>query len=152
MFEKIMSMTPDEIIMVNGLLVVAREAKAVAEKIRDKFTFKIGEDRIEVWADEYNHEYITHDGVWQARYLHHDEYDVMCSAEEIYKLFRAEYLIKNGFCESYDEGGNMTKEAEWMNICQYFRMFLTRTFESHSSFSEDLKADMKDFLSDLSGE
>jgi hypothetical protein len=100
----------------------------VANLIREKFTFKIGEDKIEVWSDAYNHEYITYDGVWQARYLH-QTYDVECSVEGIFNLFRAEYLISKGFASEY-EGDGFSEAGELNYICRYFRTFVSRNVDN----------------------
>lgn len=132
MLENIMKLTPDEVIILNELVSVAKEAKEVAELIHSTYShsFGIGEERIEVWNDKYNCEYITQEGVWQARYLH-QTYDVKCSVEEIYKYFRAEYLVTNRFVEEYESNGNgYTEEGEMRNICRYFRSFVKRIQKS----------------------
>lgn len=126
MYENVMKLTPDEIILMNGLVSVAKEAKEVAELIRTSFSnsFGIGVDRVEVWHDDYNHEYLTHDGVWQARYLH-QTYDVKCTVEEIYNYFRAEYLVDNGFVGEFD-GSRYTEAGRMKAICSYFRAFVQK--------------------------
>lgn len=127
--EKIKNLTADEIIIVNGLVDAAREAKEAAKLIRDTYSFGIGEERITIWKDQYNAEYLTHEGVWQARYLH-QTYDIKCSEDEIFKYFIAEYLIKNGFAKEV-EGCYRTEEGEMKLVCGYFRDFLKVTRQKY---------------------
>lgn len=125
--EKIKSFTVDEIIIMNELLDIAKAAENSAKFIQNTYQFPIGVDKITVWSDEHNAEYLTHDGIWQARYLH-QEYDVDCSKDSIFNYFRAEYLVSNGFCKEYD-GCYETKEGEMAKIAKYFRSFVGRTVE-----------------------
>lgn len=124
--EKIMNLTADEIIIVNGLNDVAKEAKEVAKLITCVYTFPMNKDKIRIWGDGYNDEYITHDGVWQARYLH-QTYDVKCTEDEIFDYFKAEYLVVNGFANKHRDNGTYTEEGEKAYICQYFRSSLEKT-------------------------
>lgn len=123
--EKIKSFTVDEVIIMNELLDVAKEAKEFAKLIRDTYQFPIGEDTITVWSDSHNAEYLTHNGVWQARYLH-QSYDVECSEDSIFKYLRAEYLVAHGFCKKF-KGCYITEEGEIADITRYFRSFVVRT-------------------------
>lgn len=128
--EKISNLTADEIIVAVELSEVAKEAKEIFELIRSTYKcFGIGQDIIEVWRDRdgYNHEYLTHDGIWQARYLH-QTYDIRCSPDCIYEYFRAEYLVENGFVPEY-EGNQPTEAGEKKLICRYFRSFIEKTRE-----------------------
>ena len=124
----IMNMKVDEILLLNGLVSVAQEAKDAAEAIHTAYahSFGIGEDSIEVWHDRDNNnfEYLTHDGIWQARYLH-QTYDVKCTADEIFKYFRAEYMIQNGFAKEF-EGCYMTEEGQLKQIAGYFKSFIRK--------------------------
>lgn len=129
--EKIASLTVDEVIIMNELLDVAREAKAFAKLIRDTYQFPMGEDKITVWSDAYNAEYLTHNGVWQARYLH-QEYDVDCSEDSIFKYLRAEYLVSHGFSKEY-EGCYTTEEGKMAEIARYFRVFVANTIKLASN-------------------
>lgn len=123
--EKIKSFTVDEIIIMNELLDVAKSAKEAAKLIRDTYQFPMGEDKIELWNDGYNAEYITHSGVWQARYLN-QQYDVSCSENSIFEYLKAEYLVSHGFCKEY-EGCYATDEGEMARIAAYFRSFINKT-------------------------
>ena len=124
--QKICEMSVNEILMLAGLADVAREAKAAAELIHDHFrnAFGIGVDKIEVWGDSYNHEYLTHSGVWQARYLH-QTYDVECTPDGIFRYYRAEYLIQNGYAKETEES-RYTEEGELNQVVRYFRSFISR--------------------------
>lgn len=125
----IMEMSVDAILLLNGLVDVAREAKEAAELIHEAYKngFGIGEDKIEVWCDRdgYNHEYLTHAGVWQARYLH-QTYDVECTADAIFEHYRAEYLINHNFTREYTDGCCQSKAGEQKLIASYFRSFVSR--------------------------
>lgn len=128
---KIMSLNADEILIANGLQSVAKEAKEHAELIsRTYHCFGIGEDKIEVWHDQErnNFEYLTHSGVWQARYLH-QSYDVNVDAESIFDYYRAEWLVENGYAKEY-EGCYMTDYGKKKQICKYFRSFVRRIGQS----------------------
>ena len=124
--EKIKSLTSDEILIVNGLQSVAEEAKAHAELIHKAYhNFGIGEDKIEVWhdRDHNNFEYLTHSGLWQARYLH-QTYDVSVDADSIFDYYRAEWLVENGYAKEY-EGCCLTEYGKKKLICGYFFCFST---------------------------
>lgn len=125
--EKIKSFTVDEVIIMNELLDVAKSAKEASKLIRDTYQFPMGKDKIELWSDEHNAEYLTKDGVWQARYLH-QEYDVDCSENSIFKYLRAEYLVSHGFCKEH-EGCYVTEEGKMARIAGYFRVFINKTRE-----------------------
>ncbi len=130
----IMEMTVDQILLINELAEVAKEAKEAAEAINRAYAhaFGIGEDRIEVWSDSNNFEYLTHDGVWQARYLH-QTYDVKCTADEIFKYFRAEYMVKHGFAKEYENSGfggcYLTEEGKLMEVVRYLRSFINKVLQ-----------------------
>lgn len=124
--EKIMSLTADEILIINGLQSVAAEAKEHARLITETYhCFGIGEDKIEVWSDSYNAEYLTHGGLWQARYLH-QSYDVKVDEDTIFDYYRAEWLVKNGYAAEY-ENNHVTEIGKKSIICQYFKTFVYRT-------------------------
>ena len=125
--EKIMGMTADEILIANGLQKVAEEAKEHAKRIADAYhCFGIGEDVIEVWHDKdfNNYEYLTHDGVWQARYLH-QTYDVKVDADTIFDYYRAEWLIENGYAKESDNC-YLTEYGQKKMVCGYFKSFVNR--------------------------
>ena len=125
--DKIMSLNADEILIANGLQAVAAEAKEHSELIHNAYhCFGIGEDKIEVWHDRdfNNFEYLTHNGVWQARYLH-QSYDVSVDADTIFDYYRAEWLVENGYVAE-SENGYYTEYCIKKHICGYFRSFVRR--------------------------
>lgn len=137
----ITNMKVDDILMLNGLVGVAKEAKEAADIISKAYSkgFGIKEDKIEVWRDRdsNNFEYLTHDGIWQARYLH-QSYDVDCTADGIFDYLKAEYLIKNGYTAG-QRGCYLTAEGEKAMVVAYFRTFVHRTKELiGSDTNEDL--------------
>jgi len=120
---RINALTPDEVLAVIKLQDLAVEAKEAEEVISATYCcFGIGEEKVEIWQDRdgYNFEYLTHDGVWQARYLH-QQYDVFCSADGIFECLKAEYFTQMGV-------GNLPREIrEMADACRYFRAFVKRT-------------------------
>lgn len=115
----VLQLAPEEVILLTELAEVAKEAKKAAEMLRNAYRFKMGEKKITIWEDCYNAEYLTIDGVWQARYLH-QTYDVNCNEKDIYNLFKYEYLYKN----KYSDDKMVAQQAE---IAAYFRGFLNKT-------------------------
>ena len=128
MFElnKILSLTAEEIIIVNALDKVAEEARADAKKIAEAYHFSIGQEEIEVYHDRdcNNFEYLTHSGIWKARYLH-QSYDVKVDFESIYELYRAEWLIENGYAKE-TVNGFLTEFGKKKEACSYFREFVRK--------------------------
>ena len=155
MLENVMKLTPDEIICLDGLVSVAKEAKAAYMLIQKAYSkaFGIGQDRIEVWSDGVNYEYLTHAGVWEAHYLYQN-YAVECSLEEIFKYYRAAYLIDKGFAKEFEEG-SITEEGELAQVCRYFKGFVNKTkndLTAASKSSEIEDREFKELLDQLSGE
>ena len=123
MFDMVLKMTADEILIINGLQKVAEEAREDAKKIAEAYHFGIGEEIIEVWHDRErnNFEYLTHEGIWQARYLH-QTYDVKIDQETLFDYYRAEWLIENGYVTEY-ENKEFSKKGF---ISRYLRSFVRR--------------------------
>ena len=118
--KKIDSLTLEEVKIVSEVLQkVAEEAIEAAELIQNTYSFDIGEVKLELWTDGHNAEFLTTAGVWQARYQH-QECDVHCTPEEIYRYFKAEYLLKEHLAD--DE-----ETIRLARICRYFRTFLLET-------------------------
>ena len=117
--EQIMNLTAADAIILNDLKGIAEEAKSHSKLIHKAYhCFGIAQKKIEVWHDpeRNNFEYLTHDGVWQARYLH-QTYDVGVDVNSIFELYKAEYLVKKRFSTSSED-----KEKE--RIAGYFRSFI----------------------------
>ena len=135
----VLEMKVDEILMVNGLAEVAKEAKESAEIISKAYAkaFGIKEDKIVVWNDAYNAEYLTHDGIWQARYVH-QTYDVECTADGIFDYLKADYLIQNGYASPYMEDScYLSPEGAKQEVVRYFRVFVNRAKELISSLAQE---------------
>jgi len=94
------------------------EAVAAEELIRTTYLFdKMKEERIVVWTDGYNYDYVTKDGVWQADYLHR-QYRVHCTVEGIFEVIKGGYFMHSG--TSVD----MKQRAQ---LWSYFKWFLEKT-------------------------
>ncbi|MBQ9267740.1 MAG: hypothetical protein IJ217_05665 [Clostridia bacterium] len=115
---QIMSLTTDELAIMPKLISLAKEAQDAAKLVRESISFKIGEERAEVYRDRdgNNFEYVTVQGVWQARYLH-QKYDILCDAESIFKLYTHAYL--------YEVSKDMNLYEESL-IAGYFKSFIHR--------------------------
>lgn len=134
-YASIKKLTCNDTIILNSLVPLAEQAKEAEKQIKETYLFHIGEDKIELWHDDYNHEYLTRDGVWQARFLH-QTYDVECTAETIFEYMKAEYFIQNGFTEQY-EGNRYTEDGEKAFIFRYFKSFLKRTEEKYAKANNE---------------
>lgn len=127
-FESVTNLSVDNVIILNALKDIAEEAKAHSELIHQAYhCFGIGEDKVEVWHDKdfNNFEYLTYDGTWQARYWHHS-YNVGVDANSIFDIYKAEYLIKNGYLEEVNENGIQTEANIKAYTAEYFRSFVAR--------------------------
>ena len=128
--QDILNMKAEAIVLLHDLADVAREAAMHSVRIHQIYqnAFGIGEDRIEVWADREgnNHEYLTHSGVWQARYLN-QEYDVPCTADAIFTLYRSEYMLKAGFVSEAVDRGAYHRARQDKLVAEYFRSFVSRS-------------------------
>jgi len=126
--DKIMSLNADEILIINGLQPVAKEAKEHCNLIHQTFhNFEIGENCTVDYHDSEgnNFEYLAHDGVWQARYSH-QSYDVKVDADTIFDYYRAEWLIENGFAEEFKSDCCLTEYGKKKEVCKYFRSFVKK--------------------------
>ena len=127
-FETIKGLSVRDVITLDMLVPMAKRAEEIEKLIKETYVFHIGEKKIEVWHDEYNHEDLTYDGVWQAIYLH-QQYYVNCTADKIFELMKAEFLITSGFCEEYGDDNCYTEYGELAAIYRYFKNFVTMTEE-----------------------
>lgn len=69
------------------------DAKMDVEAITETYKFKIGEEKITIWKDENNAEYLTYNGVWQARYLH-QTYDLPVTVDAVFEAYKELYNEK----------------------------------------------------------
>lgn len=101
---RIYELTAEELEIALKLNELRKEAERIVEKIRLGYRcFGVMQDKIKLWDDNCNAEYLTHSGVWQARYLH-EAYDVECNVDRVYELLKNEYLIRIGEREhNYEE-------------------------------------------------
>lgn len=126
--EKIKDLTVNEVIAMNDLLNLAKEAKSFADLIQETYKFPIGVDKINLHFPGEGEEYITHDGVWHGKYKLYS-CDVDCSEDSIFKYLKAECLISHGICRKADEQNHATEEWENTIIARRFRSFINRTRE-----------------------
>lgn len=127
--EKIQRLTPDEVEVVCAMQEMTKTAEEMSELVRNAYHFRLGEDRIRVWNDEHNAEFLTHDGWWQARYIH-QEYEVTCTKECIFKYLVAEYIVNNNLHKDAPSLQKAGFEEEAM-VFGYFRAFIERTKNEH---------------------
>ena len=133
----IKKISPNDVLILNGLIPLAQQAIEAEKLIKETYMFHIGETEIEVWTDQNNYEYITRDGIWQARYLH-QEYNVECTADVIFEYFKADFLIKNGYSKEY-ENSCYTEEGKKAEIFRYFIGFLRKTEDLHEKMRKQSK-------------
>lgn len=123
--------TPDEIIILMGLLEPAKEAKRLAQMLSQVYVFKPDEKQKIVLNDGMGYEYITRDGVWHGRYKDRNfDVDVECTAERIFELLRGEYLVRAGYVDRYSNDLMTLAEMDAQQdayIYSYFKQFIKRT-------------------------
>lgn len=83
------SITPDDIIKIEAYKTLLAQAEADVSAINKAYLFHIGEKRLTVWNDGNNAEYLTHDGLWQARYLH-QSYNVQVTVDDVFSVYKSE--------------------------------------------------------------
>ena len=110
------------------LLSLDQEAREACELIEKTYkSFGINQERIEVYRDEIGYEELSYYGVWYAHYPNNN-YSLKCLPEFVFKVFRDEYLVKNGYTPEYSHN-KLTEEGEKARVCTYFRRFLNITRE-----------------------
>ena len=129
-FEKINSLTPDEIIIANILDKAAKEANAAVELIYDTYKFHMGEEKIELARNgQSNYEYLTYDGKWVGVFAKKPTYTVKCSKEEsdIYAYLYAKSLLEGGYVRPEDFFSEDVTYAEMNVVAIYLCNFIERT-------------------------
>ena len=139
-YSDIEALEPDDIIILNGLLPLAEKAKEAEEMIKEVYVFHMGENKITVWEDECNTEYLTFEGIWQARYIN-QVYDIECSAETIFEYMKSDYLVKNEIIAS-EEHSHFTEEGQRAFVFKYFNTFLKRTKKKYDERNNKLVCSM----------
>lgn len=127
--EMLTTLTVDEAIFIGELPRLAKEAKAAAAIVSEAFTFKMGQERLTVWKDDHNAEYLTRDGTWQMRYLH-DTADVKCTEAGIFEMLQADFLVETSIVDKYSNDLMTTFEIDIQQkarIAGYFKVFLEKT-------------------------
>ena len=137
MRDEIMNLNTTEIMIINGLLEVAREAKEHSKLIYEtyKHAFGIGQEEIWIWHEGVNCEYMTYKGVWKGRYMlgtrevERVSFEISIDPEGIFDYYKAEWLVEHGYQEEF-YGSILTEYGKKKRACQYFRSFIKRIQES----------------------
>lgn len=124
--QSLAKLNPDDIILLNELLPMAREAKRIEELIKSTYLFHVGEERIQVDTNDDCHcEFLTHDGKWLCSWTR-SEYEVLCNAPEIFELMKAKYMLDNNYFEDTEAKKTAEKKAQtW----RHFKSFVVVTEE-----------------------
>lgn len=107
------SLSSEDIGLILDYRKLLTDAKMDVEAIREVYRFRIGEEKITIWKDDYNAEYLTHNGIWQARYLH-QTYDLPVTVDGVF----------NAYKELYKERNNPSKSVNNLaDSAKYFKSF-----------------------------
>lgn len=142
-FDKINSLTADEIIIVNILDKAAREANEAVELIYNTYSFKMGEEKILVWKNgDGNFEYLSYEGEWEGTYIKNGTHRIKCGKDNsnINAYFYAQALIKEGFVTPETEFLDGTTYGEMSLGAIYFRDFIRRTRAKAKEFGKEEKS------------
>lgn len=110
------SLSPDDIKRIEIYSKLLKDAEAAVKVIKAAYKFSIGENKITVFNDGNNFEYLLHEGIWQARYLH-QTYDVAINVDAIFDVYKEEYE------RSLKPSSTRNLKAE---SASYFRSFVLR--------------------------
>ena len=131
---KINSLTTEEVLVVNELQKIAKEAEKASELIHKTYRcFGISEKSITILSDGTNTEWLSYDGIWRKRYFnidHYENYSVKCTPDGIFEYYRAEFLYYRKHIQ--DDKEIIEKKI----ACEYFREFLRRTEEKFQTLTE----------------
>ena len=120
----IKNLTIHDVRIISDLRMIADRASKSEIMIRKVYTFMIGQQELELISEK---EKISKDGMWTASYKY-EKYTCMCSEEEIFKLFKAQYLLEHGMKNLvYEERG--LDEKELIETCNLFNDFIAGPFE-----------------------
>lgn len=115
--------TEEEIIIIKGLCDAAKEACEVEFFIREAYkNFENSHEIVNSFPNGHrcHNEKLYFQGIWRIEYPNHG-FGVLAEKEDIFKLFRAEFLVQNQYVT---EG---MPEAEMARNCKVFRVFLRKT-------------------------
>lgn len=113
------SLSSDDMKRIAKYSELLEEAEKAVKIIKSAYKFNIGEFAITVFNDGNNYEYLLHEGVWQARYLHQN-YDVSINVNSVFDVFKENYEYK------LTRSSMVNKKAE---SASYFRSFVNRCKE-----------------------
>ena len=115
--------------------VLEQEAMEACELIEKTYKwFGVNQERVEVFRNENGFEELSYSGVWFCHYPDH-HYSVNCKPEYVFRFFRDEYLISNGYADEY-ENGKLTDEGSRARVASYFRRFIQLTRERYESIQK----------------
>lgn len=110
------SLTADDIKKISKYSELLQEAEDAVETVKEAYRFKIGENRITIYNDGNNAEYLLHEGVWQARYIH-QTFDIKINVHDIFDVYKEDYEHR------------LSKSTRVNTVAQsaeYFRTFVNR--------------------------
>lgn len=139
-YEKIMSITPEQIIVISELAKLAQKAQKYEKLIKKTYLFTMGEDKIEIWSNSNNtlREYLTFRGTWEMfrRGNVVEDYSVDISAESIYKRLMARELRRSKVFATLNEEDRKTIEKHDRE-CSCMSRFLDEIEKLHQEEFKD---------------
>lgn len=87
------SLSAEDLRKIKEYQVLLADAENAVKTVVARHKFSLFQDKIVLYNDGNNAEYLTRDGVWQARYLH-QKYDVKITVEDIFDVYKEEYEHK----------------------------------------------------------
>ena len=139
-YEKIMSITPEQIIVISELAKLAQKAQKYEKLIKKTYLFTMGEDKIEIWSNSNNtlREYLTFRGTWEMfrRGNVVEDYSVDISAESIYKRLMARELRRSKVFATLNEEDRKTIEKHDQE-CSRMSRFLDEIEKLHQEEFKD---------------
>ena len=115
----VLKLAPEELLIIGKLIELAKEAKDDATTINEKYIFTEGQDKIKIWDDNFNGEYITNDYMWHADYAS-EQFIVRCTTDDIYELYRDQFLY-------YQECTDSELYKRRAKIATHFKAFVRHT-------------------------
>lgn len=116
----IRSLKDQDVARILDYMKLLTEATEAVEVVSKAYKFNMRQEKVTVYRDASNAEYLTHEGVWQARYLH-QQYDVCVTVEGVFEVYKAKYerdLERHDTIKVTDK--NTAESAD------YFRSFVNR--------------------------
>ncbi len=87
------SLSAEDLCKIKQYQVLLADAENAVKAVVARHKFSLFQDKIVLYNDGNNAEYLTRDGVWQARYLH-QKYDVKITVEDIFDVYKEEHEHK----------------------------------------------------------